>query len=723
MLTRCVCHVLLSFSLLPVRFASAQSLSPEPVAAGVVEVDATHQVNTFVPRQALGAGIDRLPAGAIDKLIQPSTVSKVLSAGWQPVSYRQNTELYIEAWHWNPKGSWSDSGGKGYFTGSAELGEPIRHSYGYLLPHRGFTRNDGADSGYSRLTDGSEESYWKSNPYLAKAFTGEDDTLHPQWVILDLASNQMVDTIRIAWAEPHATRYAVQYWTGDDPIKHATRGTWVAFAFGVINNSKGGIETLRLAASPMPVRFIRVWMTESSNTCDTHGPGDRRNCVGYAIRELYLGTSSARGEFHDLIRHTPDQDQTTTYCSSIDPWHEPSDLDPRMRDQIGFDLFFTSGYTRGLPAMVPIAMLYDVPENAANEVSYLKQRGYPVSYIEMGEEPDGQFMLPEDYGALYLQWASALHRADPTAKLGGPVFQGVNEDIEVWPDAQGRVSWLGRFLDYLKAHKRLDDLAFFSFEHYPLEPCKIQWSALYDEPRLISHIVQVWKTDGVPENTPMIISESNIAWQSAENAPDIFGGLWLADYIGSFLSAGGSGVYYFHYMPLGLHRGCNGSYGTFSLFSADKDLQLQQPLSQYFASQLINLEWVMPGDQMHRVYPALSNVSDSANNSLVTAYALLRPDKKWSVMLINKDQQNAHAVRLAFKLGGHTSHLSGPVTTISFGSEQYQWYPRDEAGTADPDGPPVSLIVEGSAQTLYLLPKASITVIRGNLGDSGRNQD
>ena len=40
----------------------------------------------------------------------------------------------------------------------------------------------------------------------------------------------------------------------------------------------------------------------------------------------------------------------------------------------------------------------------------------------MGEEADGQHMLPEDYGALYLQFATAIHRLVPEAKLGGPAF-------------------------------------------------------------------------------------------------------------------------------------------------------------------------------------------------------------------------------------------------------------------------------------------------------------
>ena len=178
---------------------------------------------------------------------------------------------------------------------------------------------------------------------------------------------------------------------------------------------------MQLSPAPVSVRFVRIWMTESSNTCDSHGSADKRNCVGYAINEIYLGTMSSGGAFHDLIRHIPDQDQTTTYCSSVDPWHEPSGLNDK-RDQVGLDLFYTSGYTRKLPAMIPVSMLYGTPEDSAAQIAYLLKRGYPISYIEMGEEPDGQYMLPEDYGALYLQWATAIHKVDPKLKLGGPAL-------------------------------------------------------------------------------------------------------------------------------------------------------------------------------------------------------------------------------------------------------------------------------------------------------------
>src|SRR5205807_8329047 len=142
-----------------------------PLFSQTIRVDTTHPVKSIIPTEALGAGIDRLPTAATDKLFTEATIKQVLTAGWQPVSYRQNTELFVEAWHWNPQGTWSDASGKGYFTVNSTPAEMIQHSYGYPLPRRGFTRNDGTGTvGYSRLTDGDLNTFWKSNPYLTKAF-------------------------------------------------------------------------------------------------------------------------------------------------------------------------------------------------------------------------------------------------------------------------------------------------------------------------------------------------------------------------------------------------------------------------------------------------------------------------------------------------------------------------------------------------------------------------
>jgi hypothetical protein len=690
-----------------------------PVLAQSIHVDATasHVTNTIRPTEALGAGIDRLPYGAADKLYVDDTIKQVLAAGWQTVTYRQNTELHMEAWHWNPNGTWSDPAGKGYFVGRSTPGaEPIRHSYGYPLPHRGVTRDDGTDTeGYSRLTDGDPASYWKSNPYLTETYTGESDSLHSQWVILDLAKPREISAIRIDWAEPYATHFVVQYFTGEDPIRKPTLGVWQAFPGGAITKGKGGHPVLQLASTPLLVQYIRILMTASSNTCDTHGSADKRNCLGYAVYEIYLGTTSPDGKFHDLIRHTPDQDQTMTYCSSVDPWHEPSDLNEHAGEQVGFDLFFTGGYTRGLPAMIPIAMIYSSPEDAAAQLTYLEKRNYPISHVEMGEEPDGHFMNPEDYAAMYIQFAAALHRVDPNLKLGGPIFTGVNKDIETWPDASGQASWTRRFINYLEARGKLGELAFFSFEHYPFEPGKIQWSNLYDEPKLVTGIMKIWRQDGVPDNVPLLITECNLSWVDSEAFPDIFGALWLADYIGSFLNAGGQAVYTFHYMPAPIGHGINGSRGNFAMFSTDRDLRILQPLSQFFSSQLITLEWVQPGSGEHHIFNATSDVSDGAGNTLVTAYAVHRPDGQWSLLIINKDQDNSHSVKIAFDDASQSAigAFSGQLTIKTFGKAQYQWHPATLS--ADPDGPIASTTITADPSTSIDLPASSITVLRGNI--------
>jgi hypothetical protein len=688
--------------------------------AQTIHVDVTdgHAI-AFDPDKAMGTSMDILPATEFEKVYSEAVVKAGLSAGWGPMSYRQNTELTYAAWHWNPNGTWSDEKQKsGYFVGSTEPKELLRESFGYRLPHRGTTRSDAGQNEFSRMTDGDPASYWKSNPYLTEKFTGEPDSTHPQWVVIEFGLTQEIDAIQIAWANPYAKKYVVEYWTGrEDALNRQMGGTWEKFPMGEVSGGTGGSAVLRLAEKPIATKYLRIWMTESSNTCDTHGSADPRNCVGYAIAEIGAGNFNALGQFVDLMKHTPGQAQTATQASSTDPWHTESDI-VKSRIQTGFDLFFKSGYTNHLPAMVPVSMIYANPEDSTAELAYIEKRGYAVSYVEMGEEPDGAFVLPEDYAALYVQWAAALHKVDPKLKLGGPIFTGVNEDVKVWPDAQGKNSWMGRFIDYLKAHGKLGDLSFVSFEHYPFEPCMIDWSELYREPEVVEKILKVWREDGVPDDVPLMNTESNVSWSLTDPMQDLFAGLWLADSVGAFLTHGGPGAVYYHspIQPEPLRPGCH-AWSTYGNFVADEKLEIKQYTAQYFASQILNLDWVKHGAGTHQLFPATGDLEDEAEHNLLTAYAVKRPDGEWSLMIVNKDPSNAHEVAIAFEDGGKatSARFTGAVKRATFGAAEYVWHPAGSASHAEPDGPIKRESLQWKDGEKVNLPKASVTVLTGRL--------
>src|SRR5438445_2176519 len=100
--------------------ASLLLLTANAAVAQKVVVDATpsHVANTFSPPRALGAAIDRLRTGTPEHLLTDPLLKEILGAGWGTVTYRQNTELMVEAWHWNPNGKWSNAEKQeGYFVG------------------------------------------------------------------------------------------------------------------------------------------------------------------------------------------------------------------------------------------------------------------------------------------------------------------------------------------------------------------------------------------------------------------------------------------------------------------------------------------------------------------------------------------------------------------------------------------------------------------------------
>jgi hypothetical protein len=136
---------------------------------------------------------------------------------------------------------------------------------------------------------------------------------------------------------------------------------------------------------------------------------------------------------------------------------------------------------------------------------------------------------------------------------------------------------------------------------------------------------------------------------------------------------------------------------------------------------------------VNTVFPATSAVEDDAGHTMVTAYALHRPDGKWSIMLVNRDQSVAHKLRIVFHDDPQkTFGFQGDVDTYAFGAAQYQWHaatispmshPESEEepviesgqGFAKPDGPAEHDSKSVSPEEEFDVPAASILVVRGNI--------
>jgi hypothetical protein len=273
---------------------------------------------------------------------------------------------------------------------------------------------------------------------------------------------------------------------------------------------------------------------------------------------------------------------------------------------------------------------------------------------------------------------------------------------------------MGRFVDYLKDHGRLQDLAFVSFEHYPFEPCDITWKSLYREPELMKHILQVWRKDGVPKDVPLMVTESHLSWALSGPMSTIFAGLWLADNIGSFFEGGGAAFYHSPIQPEPLQPGCH-AWSTYGNFVADENLEIKQYTAQYFASQILNLDWVKHGAGTHQLFPATGDLVDDAGHDLLTAYAVKRPDGEWSLMILNKDPSNAHEAAIDFEDGGKetAARFTGTVKRVTFGAEEYVWHPSGATSQADPDGPAKRETFSWKDGQRVWLPKASVTVLTG----------
>jgi hypothetical protein len=184
------------------------------------------------------------------------------------------------------------------------------------------------------------------------------------------------------------------------------------------------------------------------------------------------------------------------------------------------------------------------------------------------------------------------------------------------------------------------------------------------------------------------------------------------------LTYAGPGAAYYHspIQPEPLRPGCH-TWSTYGNFVANQKLEIRQYTAQFFASQILNQDWVKHGSGINQLYPASADLRDGANRDLITAYPVKRPDGDWSLLIINKDPSNAHEVKISFEKSGvdTKAQFEGIVKFVTFGAAEYVWHSSEDTSHADPDGPPVRGEVQWKNGQSILLPKASLTVLSGKV--------
>ncbi|GAC1425027.1 MAG: hypothetical protein NVSMB67_26180 [Flavisolibacter sp.] len=679
-----------------------------------IEYNPERPSNLFTPSESLGAAYDGHSSGDNMRLLSTENIRQMKSVGLKPLSYRLRTELGDEAWHWNSRGRWSEpSALQGYWTSDGTIDNNIQVSYGYFLPRRGNTHDQANDDGYSRIDDKDTTSFWKSNPYLDQFYTGENNRIHPQWVIVDLGYLHKINALKIQWANPYALSYQVDYALdiGKEYVQPFNPDLWHPFVDGSVKNKGDKNKLIRVCQIPKKARFVRILMTESSFTgaINTH---DKRDSLGFAIKELQVGLEDESHIFHDWVRHAPtSKHQSIIRVSSTDCWHRARDLDS-LTEQAGVDLFFNAGITGGFPAMMPVGLLYDTPENMVALISYLTRKNYQVKEIEMGEEPEGQLVNPADYASLYLQWAKKIINIAPQLKLGGPCFAALAFTPDD-PYTFTEKKWAVIFLDYLKKHNGLKYFNFFSTEWYPFDNiCAPTAPQLALQPTMISIALEGLRKSILPPGIPIYLTEYGYSAYGGKPEVEIEGALMYADIVGSFLSLGGKKCYLYGYEPAFLDQTRNCGWGNNMLFGINDSGEITYRTAAFYGVQLLTKLWAQPEDSVLELHSGSSNAFGQKGFPFLSTYPIYTPEKKWSLAVINKNPSISYDVSIDIintKLKSRTS-LAAPFMVYQYSGKEYKWLNKGEEGHPVRSLPPEQIQIKKGHS--LVLPPYSLTIIR-----------
>src|SRR5665213_2978197 len=657
---------------------------PLGAASAVLSVNTAVVVNTFIPLNAFGANAAYWDSSAL-KNIQP----QVVAAGNQFIRYPGGSSS--DDFHWNGTGSFDAN----HHWVPSETAYSLSWQDNEL--YRGTTSSYGVPS---NVTDGDASTYWLSNT--------DSDLPKAQWVYVDLGTGagRSATSMQVAWGSPYATQFTLQYWnnfsTGyQTPPYEAPSGLWVNTSAGTLT-STGGTQTVTFNATP-PSEFYRILCTASSVS-----PAQ------YAIAEvtIFNGATQLTVNSPDISGATNQAVQSNTTASSTDVACEmdvPTDMD--------FLSFMAWLHTLGPQAkpLITINVGCGTPQEAAAWVYYANVvQGYAIKDWEIGNEMDGAWetggpLNANDYARRYIEFYQAMKAVDSSIHVYGPVPGGAYDSS----DNLDNNTYIQDFVNRLAADPGGDKASYangIDFHWYPNwedsppilgTPAKVAPFAQTDLPRMLANLPNA-------ATVPVLMTEYNGGIDSAGTA-QLENGLWLADWLGQFLTNLGSRFSSNLWDLLEADPG-DTNIGTpngyeLGMLNGSQDGYLYQPHAHYWAMQMLTQRWAIAADtNTHTLVQTVSSLPLA-----VSAYADLRPDGVLSLLVINKDPVNAYTTTLDFS--GFAPNAT--ASTWTFNASNYAWETTTLPYHAAPDSSPTAASDSGVASGyIHTFGPYSVTVLQ-----------
>jgi hypothetical protein len=659
--------------------------------AASVTVNAGTTVTSFVPIHIFGNNM----AYWVSDTSYAAVASKIQAAGNYFLRYPGGSSS--DDYHWNSSGS--------YDTNKYWVPSGTTYSAGFqgCEVYRGTTST--SYSYPSNIDDGSSATTWMSNV--------DTDFPDHQWVYIDLgATNTAVSAVSILWGNPYASSFEVQYYNGNaTPYSNNTESIWITTSSGTVAGT-GGTQVVSFTS--VNTRFVRILMTASSN-----GAGG-----AYAIAELYVFNGATQVSKNSAT----EANQSPVVASSTDPASANSagsctNYNPNYYvPSTDFKTYMTelnAMSPKGIP-LITVNVGTGTPSEAASWVHYANAvQGYGITYWQIGNETNGNWetggpMNANDYGRRFIEYYNAMEAESVSdgvpISIVGPVSGSPNGSSNAYDGNSYVQDFLLRLYNNPAGSggDAISDLGGLDFHWYPNVST---FPAGFSTPAMLASFpvtLSNWLgAVGLSlTSVPIIMSEYNCNPGTPNATVQEANGLWLADWLGTFITGFGSTGF------SNLWDVINGGNDHTTTTGGDLGyLDNSSPYQQhatYWAMQMMATDWAIQGDSSTH---ELVNTGSSATT--LATFSDYRPDGVLSLMVINQDPTNSYATTI--NLNGYV-----PTTTASlwtFNTSNYVWQTTTTPYNANPDTAPVSTLVSGISSSFpIILSPYSISVFQFKSG-------